>query len=98
MTTDSSTTLEVITGSLSIGARLFLNLRRAGNGGVGCRTYRSAQCALQLAAGSTLTDNGTLTFDNGDTVALQGGVGGCCSAAPSPIVIRRDAQGHQHHF
>ena len=40
VTTDSSTTLEVITGSLSIGAGLFLNLRRAGNGGVGCRTYR----------------------------------------------------------
>ena len=40
-----------------------------------------------LAAGSTLTDNGTMTFASGDTVALQGGVGGCCSAAPSPILV-----------
>ena len=43
--------------------------------------------AVVLPSGSTLTDNGTMTFARGDTVLLQGGVGGCCSAAPSPIVV-----------
>ena len=93
----SFTQIEINNGTISGGT---LNLNLIGTNasmsyvfyqsftvGAGATVAVGPDVAVVLSAGSTLTDNGTLTFDNGDTVALQGGVGGCCSAAPSPIVI-----------
>ncbi len=87
LTTDSSTTLEVITGSLSIGAASSSTFGGQVTVVSGASLTVGAGASLQLAAGSALTDNGTMTFASGDTVAIQGGTGGCCSAAPSPIVV-----------
>ena len=55
--------------------------------GAGATVAVAPDVAVVLSAGSTLTDNGTTSFASGDTVVLQGGVGGCCSSAPSPIVV-----------
>jgi hypothetical protein len=87
VTTDSSATLEVITGSLSIGTGSSSTFGGPVTVESGASLFVGAGASLQLGAGSTLTDNGTMTFASGDTVESQGGVGGCCSTAPSPIDV-----------
>ncbi len=87
LTTDSTTTLEIITGSLTLGAGSSSTFGGQVTVVSNASLIFGAGATLQLAAGSTLTDNGTTTFASGDTVALDGGVGGCCSSAPSPIVV-----------
>ena len=93
----SFTQIEINNGTIS-GGTLNLNLIGTNTSmsyvfyqsftvGAGATVAVGPDVAVVLSAGSTLTDNGTLTFANGDTVALQGGVGGCCSAAQSPIVV-----------
>jgi hypothetical protein len=77
LVTDTSTTLEVITGSLSLGPASSSTFGgpvivvSGGNLAVG------AGASVQIAPGETLTDNGTLSFAAADSVTLQSN---CCGS------------------
>ena len=45
-----------------------------------------------IQAGATLTVNGTANFATGDSVAINGGSGGCCSSPPAAIAVAPGAR------
>ncbi len=85
LTTDSTTHLEVVSGSLALGVGLSSTIGGSLVVELDASMTVGAAASMQIAYGQTLTDNGTLGFASGDTVTLQGGgaqiiVGGTLSA------------------
>jgi hypothetical protein len=76
LTTDSSVNLEVITGSLALGAGSSSTFGGPATVVQGASLTVGAGANVTIAAGQTLTDNGALTFAAGDTVSMGAG---CCT-------------------
>ena len=84
--TDSTTTLEVITGSLSLGVASSSTIGGSLIVNNGATLTTAADANLTVGAGVTITDNGTLNFAEGDSVALNGTTGGF-GGGPGPAQI-----------
>ncbi len=70
LTTDSSTTLEVINGSLTVAAGSSSTLGGPVDVDSGAQLAFDASASVTLGSGQTLTDNGTLSFATGDSVSF----------------------------
>ena len=70
LTTDSSTTLEVNNGSLSLKAASSSTLGGPVDVASGAALNFLAGASVTLGSGQTLTDNGTLSFATGDSVSF----------------------------
>ena len=86
LTTDSTTTLEVITGSLSLGVASSSTMGGSVVVNNGAALSVAAGASVTVSAGVTITDNGTLSFATGDSVALNGTSGGF-GGGPGPAQI-----------
>ena len=75
--TDSSATLEVTNGSLTLGAASSSTLGGPFIVVPGASVSVEAGANIQIAPGQTLTDNGALSFAAGDSVTLQSN---CCGS------------------
>ncbi len=84
--TDSTTTLEVINGSLSLGVASSSTLGGPVIVSQGASFNVGAGARVTLGAGQTFTDGGTLGFATGDSVALNGTTGGF-GGGPGPALI-----------
>ncbi len=82
LTTDSTTTLEVINGSLSLGAASSSTLGGPVIVSQGASLSVGAGASVTISAGQTLTDDGSLSFASGDTVTMGSGFD-----APSQIAV-----------
>ena len=85
LTTDSSTHIEVISGSLSLGVGSASTIGGSMTIELGASMNVGAAATVQVAFDQTLTDNGTLSFATGDKFSFQGNstqiiVGGTLSA------------------
>ena len=81
---DSTTTLEVINGSLSLGVGSSSTIGGSLIVSNGASLNVESGAKVTVSAGQTLTDDGTLTFAAGDSLTLAGG--GCCSS-PAQIAV-----------
>ena len=70
LTTDSTTTLEVINGSLTLGAGSSSTLGGPVDIDANAQLDIGAGASLTLGAGQTLTDNGTVSFASGAAVSF----------------------------
>ena len=70
LTTDSSTTLEVITGSLSFAVGSSSTLGGEVDVSLGASLSVAAGASVTIGAGQKLVDVGALTFGSGDTVSF----------------------------
>ena len=69
--TDSTVTLEVINGSLSLGAASSSTFGGAVIVSSGASLNVGAGATVEIGGGQTLTDNGMVSFASGDTVTLN---------------------------
>ena len=82
LTTDSTTTLEIISGSLSLGVAASATLGGPVVVEQGAALNVAAGTSVTIGAGQTLTDGGNLSFASGDTVSFP-----TASNATTQIVI-----------
>jgi hypothetical protein len=72
LSTDSTTTLKVTTGSLDLGAGSSSTLGGPTNIMQGASLNVGVGATLQIATGQALIDDGTLSFSRGDSLRLEG--------------------------
>ncbi len=82
LTTDSTTTLEIISGSLSLGVGASATLGGPVVVEQGAALNVAGGATVTIGAGQTLTDGGSLSFANGDTVSFP-----TASNATTQIVV-----------
>ena len=83
LTTDSTTSLEVISGSLSLGVASSSTLGGPVTVQAGATLSVGSASSVTIGGGQTLTDNGTFSFATGDTLTLSDP---CCNS-PSQISV-----------
>jgi hypothetical protein len=93
LTTNSNATLTLTGGSINIGV-LGSTLGGPVTVETGAALNVGAATSVTIAAGQTLTDNGTLSFAAGDSVALNGTSGGFGGGpGPAQIVVATNDSG-----
>ena len=80
LVTDSTVTLEIANGSLTLGGTETSTFGGTEYIAPNAALNVGSDATVQVGAGQTLTDNGTMSFSTGDTVAYENG---CCPTAQS---------------
>ena len=83
LVTDSTVTLDVVDGSLSLGGAATSTLGGAVTVSAGASMSVGASATVQIGAGQTFTDDGTVSFTSDDTVQFSSD---CCPTSQSIVV------------